>query len=98
MADLRRLPGPWVEAWQWQRYGACRKVDPELFFPADGERGPAYSHREQVAKAICAGCMVRVECRAYALQAQEPHGIWGGLSTGEREAIQTAAAADQVCA
>jgi hypothetical protein len=47
MADLRRLPGPWVEAWQWQRYGACRKVDPERFFPADGERGPAYSHREQ---------------------------------------------------
>ena len=47
MADLRRLPGPWVEAWQWQRYGACRKDDPELFFPADGERGPVYSHRLQ---------------------------------------------------
>jgi hypothetical protein len=35
-------------------------------------------------KAICEGCPVREECLAYALDAGEPHGIWGGLTATER--------------
>lgn len=39
------------------------------------------------AKAICAGCPVRATCRAYALTAREPYGIWGGLTARERTRI-----------
>jgi WhiB family redox-sensing transcriptional regulator len=45
--------------------------DPELFFaesPADVE----------LAKSLCRGCPVRVECLESALERREPWGVWGG--------------------
>ena len=41
MADLRGLPGSSTEKWRWQRHGACRGANPELFFHPDGKRGPS---------------------------------------------------------
>ena len=38
----------------------------------------------EVAKAICAECVVRSECLDYSLEIKEPHGIWGGLNPSER--------------
>jgi len=49
----------------------CRREDPELFFaesPSDVE----------LAKSLCGGCPVRVECLAGALERREPWGVWGG--------------------
>lgn len=49
----------------------CRSGDADLWFaeaPADLER----------AKALCAGCPIRVECLAGALSREEPWGVWGG--------------------
>lgn len=49
----------------------CRSNDPELFFaesPADVE----------LAKSLCRGCPVRMECLASALERREPWGVWGG--------------------
>ena len=49
----------------------CRAGDPDLWFadtPADLER----------AKALCADCPVRRECRATAIARAEPWGVWGG--------------------
>jgi WhiB family redox-sensing transcriptional regulator len=49
----------------------CRANDAELFFaesPSDVE----------LAKALCQGCPVRVECLAGALERREPWGVWGG--------------------
>ena len=52
MTDIRRLPGPQVEKWEWQLLGACRKEDTDLFFHPEGERGPSRSNREAAAKAV----------------------------------------------
>ncbi len=85
MTDISRLPGPALDHWEWQGLGACRDVDTEAFFHPDGERGPSRSGREAAAKAVCATCPVIVQCRAHALAAREPYGVWGGLSESDRE-------------
>lgn len=64
----------------WKTEANCLGVDPDLFYP---ERGA--STRE--AKEVCAGCVVKQECLAYAIRHRELHGIWGGLSTRERRHI-----------
>lgn len=68
-------PEPWV------RYGSCRGVDPDLFFP---ERGASTKE----AKEICRGCSVREECLDYALRNNEKFGVWGGMSERERRSIR----------
>ena len=91
MADVRRLPGPNADVWDWQLEGLCRGVDSSFFFHPDGERGPARANREARAKAMCARCPVLQQCRTHALAVQEPYGIWGGMSETEREsAVRTA--------
>lgn len=93
MTDIRRLPGPTVDKWEWQLLGACRSEDTDLFFHPEGERGPSRSAREAAAKAVCARCPVMAVCRAHALAAHEPYGVWGGLSESEREALVSAESA-----
>ena len=31
MTDVSRLPGPMIDAWEWQYEAACRDLDTELF-------------------------------------------------------------------
>ena len=72
----------------WRADGACRTVDPDLFFPvAVG----AVANR-QIAKAqrICAGCPVRQQCLDFALRTPEPAGIWGGTTPEERSRARRA--------
>lgn len=87
MADIRRLPGPIADVWDWQLHGACRNVDSSLFFHPEGERGPARAAREAAAKAVCRRCPVISECLRHALATREPYGVWGGLSESEREEV-----------
>ena len=61
----------------WQLDGLCNQVDPEIFFPEKGG-----STRE--AKLICGLCDVSKACLRYALETEEQHGIWGGLSERDR--------------
>jgi WhiB family transcriptional regulator, redox-sensing transcriptional regulator len=68
----------------WQLRGACRAVDPELFFGPEVERSRAKRVREAAAVAVCAGCPVRVECRAEALAPLALYGVWGGLTEADR--------------
>jgi hypothetical protein len=68
----------------WHRQALCRAVDTEVFFPADEECSPQRLHRERIAKAICAACPVRQQCAVHALAHGELHGVWGGLSEGDR--------------
>jgi WhiB family transcriptional regulator, redox-sensing transcriptional regulator len=68
----------------WEQ-AACQTADPELFFPVSGSgAGLAGLAR---AKAVCASCAVRERCLDYALEAREPHGVWGGTTEEERRAI-----------
>lgn len=57
--------------------GACVGVDPDLFFPAQGESTAK-------AKAVCARCPIRAACAEWAITAPEKFGIWGRLSERER--------------
>jgi WhiB family transcriptional regulator, redox-sensing transcriptional regulator len=76
-----------AEAWDWQLLARCRGADPSMFFHADGERGLKRRRRERKAKAFCAGCPVLMQCREHSLAAQEPFGIWGGLTEAERDSL-----------
>jgi WhiB family transcriptional regulator, redox-sensing transcriptional regulator len=84
MSNVRRLPGPIADSWDWQLRGLCRGRDSAQFFHPDGERGSSRSRREAKAKALCLGCPVRAECAAHALAVQEPYGVWGGFTEAER--------------
>lgn len=84
MANVRRLPGPIADIWDWQRFGACRGRDSAQFFHPDGERGSSRNRREMAAKAVCRSCPVRPECAAHALAVREPYGVWGGFTEAER--------------
>ena len=85
MAEISRLPGPVADLWDWQLEGLCRRENPDVFFHPEGERGPARSGREEAAKQVCARCPVVDPCRAHALAAREPYGVWGGMSESERD-------------
>ena len=64
----------------WKSEGACRWVDPELFFPiSEGEADPA--------KLVCATCCVQARCLDYAVSSREFEGVWGGLTGQERRAL-----------
>jgi WhiB family redox-sensing transcriptional regulator len=64
----------------WAAKVLCADVDPELFFPSNGD--PAIEARH-----VCGQCPVTAECLAYALTNQEEYGIWGGLDPEERKAL-----------
>jgi WhiB family redox-sensing transcriptional regulator len=69
----------------WWDLAACRRVDPEVFFPVSAI-GPARIQVAQ-AKAVCAGCGVRQKCLEFALATHEVHGVWGGTSEDERRTL-----------
>jgi WhiB family transcriptional regulator, redox-sensing transcriptional regulator len=87
VADTHRLPDPVAETYEWQLRGACRGMDSAFFFHPEGERGNAKASREEGAKKVCRTCAVLEQCRRHALAAEEPYGVWGGLSVTERETI-----------
>jgi len=64
----------------WRELGACRGLDPEVFFPETDEEADE-------AKAICAECPVRVACLEHALARREKVGVWGGTTERERRRI-----------
>uniref|UniRef100_A0AAU8GNW6 WhiB family transcription factor n=1 Tax=Mycobacterium phage Pharb TaxID=3136626 RepID=A0AAU8GNW6_9VIRU len=65
----------------WEADALCAQVDPELFFPAQGQPGAP-------AKAVCARCPVVDECLDRALSfPTEQWGVWGGLSQRERREV-----------
>jgi len=68
----------------WRPRAACRTADPDLFFPG-GADVPTATVR---ALEICAGCPVREECLAFAVETGQRAGIWGGHTEDERPAIR----------
>lgn len=70
----------------WREAAACRKEDPELFFPI-GLTGPGAMQAE-AAKAVCRRCPVVRECLEWALDAQMESGVCGGTTEQERRALR----------
>lgn len=69
---------------QWMADALCAQVDPDLFFPEKG----GLNHQ---AKATCLKCPVRVECATYAIENDEPFGVWGMTSEHDRRKPRRAA-------
>ena len=84
-------PTPALTAWlealhpDWHAEAACVDTPTSWWFPTRGER-------TDQAKAICAGCAVKTECLAAALDRGEKFGIWGGTSERERRRLRAGAA------
>ncbi len=64
----------------WRDRGACRGLDPEIFYPETDEEALE-------AKAVCAACVVQVACLEHALTYREKEGVWGGATERERRRI-----------
>ena len=77
--------------WAWRYDAKCRGIDTEIFFPPRDK--DLYTNIADKAKAVCLGndgepaCPVRKECLKEAIKNDELHGIWGGLSHRERNAM-----------
>lgn len=68
----------------WRDLAACRQADPMIFFPSDQDASGRRYTKASAAKAVCAECVVRVECLEYAMESRQPEGVWGGLTRSER--------------
>lgn len=66
----------------WRAAAACAGIDTEIFYPE-----PSNTETKAPAKAVCARCLVRVECLVEALATKESFGIRGGLTARERRTM-----------
>ena len=65
----------------WMREAACIDTPTEMFFPGPGK------DKTKPARAMCAGCPVRLTCLDYAQRNKIEYGIYGGLNETERKAL-----------
>jgi WhiB family transcriptional regulator, redox-sensing transcriptional regulator len=73
----------WLLPPDWHNEAVCGTVsDPDIFFPDHGNTVNTPGAR--LAKEYCSVCPVRIEC----LDDAQPHGIWGGMTAGERHALR----------
>lgn len=77
--------------YSWRYEAKCRGIDTEIFYPPRDKA--LYKPIADKAKAVCLGkdgqdeCPVRRECLLDAIDNDELHGIWGGMSHRERNAL-----------
>jgi WhiB family redox-sensing transcriptional regulator len=70
----------------WRDFAACRREEPELFFPK-GKTGP-WQLVIAEAKSVCRRCPVVDECLQWALEAGTEFGVWGGRDEDERRTMR----------
>ena len=63
----------------WAAAATCKQSRPDELFVRGAEQ-----HK---AKVVCAGCPVRAECLAEALDNRIEWGVWGGMTERERRAL-----------
>lgn len=73
--------------WEWQNLGACKDLDPEIFFLDHNVRKTLKRKKEQAAIEICKTCPVIQECLSHSLSVPEYYGVWGGKTADQRIAI-----------
>ncbi len=64
----------------WYDQALCLGAGPRLFYAERGEGSG-------IARQVCAECEVRQACLEFALERNECHGMWGGLSERERRGM-----------
>jgi WhiB family redox-sensing transcriptional regulator len=76
---------------EWRIRAACATADTEIFYPPRDKE--LYNKVAAEAKVYCNGnkntppCPVRADCLWQAIISEEQHGIWGGMSHRERNAL-----------
>jgi WhiB family redox-sensing transcriptional regulator len=70
-----------MDTWDdnWARKGQCQDAGLDAMFVRGAEQNRA--------KNICAGCPVKMECLAEALDSKLEWGVWGGMTERERRAV-----------
>jgi WhiB family redox-sensing transcriptional regulator len=63
----------------WMSDAVCTEYDPDTWFPTPGDNISV-----QKVKEICAGCPVRLECLAYAIDNGFDEGVFGGMTPKQR--------------
>lgn len=89
MTNHRQLNKAYVElmkALQVNDGAECENM-PEMFFPV-GQDMDMLNVEISIAKSICNRCPVKNECANYAIMAEEPYGVWGGLTPTERNTLR----------
>lgn len=87
--------GP-VDDWSWRYDAKCRGMDTEEWYPPRDKA--KYKSIADKSKAVCFGkdgapeCPVLIQCLLYSEKMDEQHGIWGGMSHRERNALKRKAA------
>jgi hypothetical protein len=66
--------------------GAPCENAPDMFFI--DEQDPLGREKMRISRALCADCPIKMKCLQYALEANEAHGIWGGLTRNERNVLK----------
>lgn len=81
-----------LEFYHWTEGARCSNLEnPDIFFPPRDKE--LYKSIAAEAKTHCLGangknpCPVRAQCLWTAISEDEQHGIWGGLSHRERNAL-----------
>ena len=62
----------------WATQGTCVGTDPDALFVQGKE--------QRIAKVVCRGCPVALDCLADALDNRTEFGVWGGMTERERRA------------
>jgi len=81
-----------LPSWAWRYNAKCQGEDTEIFFPPRDK--DLYKPIADRAKAICYGrdgrppCPVRHACLKEAIETDEQHVIFGGMSHRERNALK----------
>ena len=70
----------WLRKPEWHAEAKCIGLT-DVMFSSD-------EFSQLRAKQICSSCPVAVPCLVHALDRREPEGVWGGLTTTEREAVR----------
>jgi WhiB family transcriptional regulator, redox-sensing transcriptional regulator len=63
----------------WAKQAQCKAADLNTLFVRGAEQNRA--------KNLCAGCPVKTECLAEALDNRIEWGVWGGMTERERRAV-----------
>ncbi len=70
-----------MDTWDdnWARNAQCKDSGLDTMFVRGAEQNRA--------KNVCAGCPVKMECLAEALDSKLEWGVWGGMTERERRAL-----------
>lgn len=71
-----------------QKFGAPNCTNyPDAYYPITEYDNNKFETNGAIARSLCAGCPMAIQCLDVALVNDDPHGIWGGLNRTERKGL-----------